>query len=200
MEDVCLIIKPETSPPIRSALLQIYPCSDNRKWWHFKCINLEDNKEFIESGKLWYLGDTCRNSGLEVSHWDDEKFVDVVKLIILMERRITLVWTDDNFNNLYPDHFEGSLSLLRRRLKYLKYNSRLLDMIEKSHMGLVEISITICDHCKHQFKSKDAYNMHIKAKCHGEYRNKPMKKRNANKKEKNIYSKYKNNCEFSIED
>lgn len=178
---------------IRSQLLKV--CFDGGKWCEFKCLNLETNEKFTQCRKLWCLHDTCIQTNINISRWDDYFFADVVKLIILMEKRIVLVWAKEDCFNYFPDHFEGAVKDLKRRIRYLRHNNKLLDTIESSYPCDRLIK---CSHCKRTFKNDNDLQAHEKAKSHGFYKNNPIKYGNASKKEIRLFNRLSDDCTFSI--
>src|SRR5579872_3174446 len=98
MDDVDMLILPhlddlveesDDSQEVVSRLLSIK--HDGGKWWIFHGEILKTKEQFRESGKLWYLGDAMRKSGLDISRWDNGGFGEVVQKCI--EFQVEVVWT-----------------------------------------------------------------------------------------------------------
>ncbi|AMQ10517.1 hypothetical protein [Brazilian marseillevirus] len=96
---------------IRSKLLKV---KYDGKWCIFRCYDLDKEEEFRESGKLWYLGDALRASGIDASKWDEYGFGDVVDLMIELQTEI--IWEVPDGWNLFPVRIGKGKRRLRKKL------------------------------------------------------------------------------------
>jgi len=84
---------------------------NNGKWCTFFLKDLKIGIEFKETGKIWYLGDACRNSNIDISFWDNYGFIDVITEIIKM--KLSVIWKlDESGYNWFPYRIKGKKSLI----------------------------------------------------------------------------------------
>lgn len=93
------------------------------KWCHFHGRNADDGTDFECSGKLWYMGDCLRNSSLDISHWDNGGFLDVIA--VMVARKIRVGWNRLDGWNLYPEElpYKEDVEELRKVLQDLQKTS-----------------------------------------------------------------------------
>nr|WNL49666.1 hypothetical protein MarFTMF_150 [Marseillevirus sp.] len=98
---------------IRSKLLKV---KSEGKWCIFKCYDLDREEEFRESGKMWYLGDALRESGVDVSRWDCGGFGNVIDLMVELQTEV--IWERADGWNMFPVRIgEGKERLKKKLLK-----------------------------------------------------------------------------------
>ncbi|AEA07243.1 hypothetical protein LAU_0393 [Lausannevirus] len=96
---------------IRSKLLKVKP---EGKWCIFKCYDLDEEQEFQESGKSWYLGEALKTSGINIDKWEYGGFGEVIDLMIELQTEV--IWEMSDGYNMFPVRLGEGKERLEKKL------------------------------------------------------------------------------------